>query len=568
MAIGDWLDQRLLGGGKTAHPFATKNGIAEFLTMLPASQPAMLVDQMCEAMEAAATASGSAGLEPKAYRAALCEIDAGVQTAVAVLGNMLFRDTRGEQISHPSLKALTDYSTRIGARYAAALEAMPRTGATEEDKQSIALMACRGMIAARRRKKLWRVAYRAPEPEQWQAIAALYARAQAFGVARAALEAYSGEGARTSVHAEFVAALMLETAPLGSLTPTQIECLDLLIRHFGAAFVVADRASAEAPFYVDMARLQAPQRWLEGLPARPTLSFLGPGSAYAKLEGLAEEAKIKDQLPDWAAASDCDMDGYCWLIETLREHWSNKPPQRRHKRAAAGSELLLVHGFTQTRRMIAVSEFAQSGKVLPEFSADKVFTQKFFESIRFGSVNPDNTTPGKPLKKELLPPRQILEKMEMAGDRQLMTRSSVVDASESGFGVALPSPPAWAKLGVLVGFRAPDGLDWEAAVIRRLGRAGGQFSLGLERLRGKTSSARAQPATDVQAARDAVMNVQDALDAILVSGENTLLIVPQENVAAEQILALWTQAGRRVLRIRTSLETGRDFRTMAVQYLD
>lgn len=567
MAIGDWLNQRLLGGGKTAHPFATKNGIAEFLTMLPASQPALVVAEACDGLEAAATATP--GLEPKAYRTALCEIDAAVQMAVAELGNMLFRDPRGEQISEPSLKALAGYSRRIAALYAAALEAMPCTGASEGDKQSAALMACRAMNAAGRSKKLARIAYRASESEQWQTIAAIYARAQAFGVAQMPVKAYPGHGGRTGPHAEFVAALMLEVAPLSSLTPTQIECLDLLVHRFAAAFVVTDRASARAPFYVDTARLRAPQRWGEGLPVKPTLLFLGPGGAYAELRELAEEAKGKDQLPDWAAASDCDMDGYRRLLEILREHWSNKPPQRRHKRTAAGSELLLVHGFTQTRRMIAVSEFAQSGKVLPEFSADKTFTQAYFESIRFGSVNPDKTTTGKPLEKQFLPPRQILEKLETAGDRQLMNRSSVADVSESGLSVALPSRPAWAKLGVLVGFRASDGLDWEATVIRRLGRSEGQFSLGLERLRGKASSVRAQSATGVQAARDAVMNLQDSLDAILVSGDNTLLIVPPEYVVAEQMLALWTQAGgRRVLRVGMPLETGRDFCIMAVQFLD
>lgn len=566
MAISDWLNQRI-GGGKAAHPFAKKNGIADFLTSLPASQPAMVVDQICEALEAAA-ATGSGGLEPKMYRAALCQIDAGVQIAVAELGNMLYRDARGEQISDLSLKALTDYSKRIAALYSAALETMPRTGATEEDKQGMALMACRAMIAARRRKKLSRVAYRAPEPEQWQAIAAIYARSQSFGVARTPVEAYPGAGGRSAAHAEFVAALMLEAAPLGSLTPTQIECLDLLTHHFAAAFVVTDRPSAEAPFYVDTARLQAPQRWLEGLPLKPTFRFLGPGGACAKLEGLAEEVKAKPELPDWAVPSGCDAAGYLGLIETLREHWSNKPPQRRHKRTAAGTELLLVHGFTQIRRMVAISEFALSGKVPPEFTADKAFTQKYFETLRFGTVNPSKTATGKKLKKQFLPPKQILEKLETAGDRQLMNRSSVADTSDSGIGVALPSRPAWAKLGALVGLRAPDGLDWEAAVIRRLGRAGAQFSLGLERLRGKTSSVRAQPAKDAQAARATAMNLQNSLDAILVSGEHTLLIVPPEHLAAEQTLALWTQSGRRVLRVRMPLETGRDFCVVAVQAVD
>lgn len=566
MEIGDWLTQRLLGGGKTAHPFATKNGIADFLTMLPASQPALVVTYACDELEAAAVATP--GLEPKVYRAALCEIDAGVQTAVTELGNMLFRDTRGELISHVSLKALTDYSTRIGALYSAVLEAPPWKDMTKGDKQSMALMACRGMIAARRRKKLARISYRAPELEQWQAVAALYARAHAFGVTRAALEAYSEERRYTSVHAEFVAALMLETAPLGSLNPTQIECLDLMIRHFATDLVIADRASAGAPFFVDMAHLQAPQRWLEGMPARPTLRFLGPGIAYGKVHGLAKEAKGQDQLPDWAAASDCDMVGYRRLMEILCEHWSSKPPQRRHRRTVESNELMLVQGFAQTRRMIAISEYVQSGKVPPEYSDDEVFTQKFFENIRFGSVDPSEANAGKPLKKKILTPRQLLEKLEMSGDRQLMNRSRLVDTSESGLSVALPSRQSWAKLGVLVGFRAHDGLDWEVTIIRRLGRAGGQLSLGLERLRGKTFSARAQPVMDLQAARDAVMDIQNSSDAILVSGETTLLIVPLEHVAAEQMLALWTQAGSRVLRVGTSLETGRDFRTMAVQYLD
>jgi len=52
-----------------------------------------------------------------------------------------------------------------------------------------------------------------------------------------------------------------------------------------------------------------------------------------------------------------------------------------------------------------------------------------------------------------VPPKQLLEKLETAGDRQLMQRSSVADTSDSGIGVSIPARATWARLGVLVGYR-------------------------------------------------------------------------------------------------------------------
>src|SRR5438477_2126399 len=114
-------------------------------------------------------------------------------------------------------------------------------------------------------------------------------------------------------------------------------------------------------------------------------------------------------------------------MRVLAEHWSAKPPQRRDRRSPAAAEVLLVHGLVQARRMVGASELARSGKPVLRGAKDDMKASKQFNKLRFGSMNPDKTTTGTLLTKDLVAaaPKQVLEKLETAGDKQLMQRSSV-----------------------------------------------------------------------------------------------------------------------------------------------
>ncbi|HEX2566978.1 MAG TPA: hypothetical protein VHL85_08960 [Burkholderiales bacterium] len=553
----NWLSQLTGSIDDRKHPLGTEGGIAEFQQMLPVSQPAVAIREVCETLEQAR----AAGVAAPAFQRALATLDEAVQPALHELRHMLFRDARGEKISDVSQRALVDYATRMAPLYAAALAALkPAPG---ENQEGVALLALRAMRQLMELKKFARVGYQAPPQTLWSEIHRVHALASRLGVLRLQAPAYPGEADRFSTHNEYVCGLLLETAPLGSLLPTQIECLDLLLHRHAASHAFSDSPSAQAPFCFDLERPGSPQRWLPGLAKRPSTRYIGAGGA-AELQGLAEKARGAGEVPTWAVPSECDLEGFVSLLLVLRDHWSPTPPQRRHRRSAAAAEVLLVHGLVQARRMVAASELARTGIAPTPSVQDKSRSNRQFDKIRFGSVNPDKTTTGKLLKQAFLPPKQLLEKMETAGDKQLMQRSSVADTSDSGIGVSIPGHATWARLGVLVGYRFPDTPEWQLAIVRRIAKVSGQLSVGLERLMGRVSTVHFLPEQNLAAARSS-FGEQVALEALLLENDRTLLIAPTGEFRAGQSIVVGVKENARPMRVASLLGSGRDYRIISLQ---
>ena len=554
----NWLSQLTGSIDDRKHPLGTERGIAEFQQMLPMSTPAIAIREVCEALEQAR----AAGLQAAAFQRALEMLDEAVQPALHELRHMLFRDARGEKISDVSQRALVDYSTRMAPLYAAALSSLkPAPG---EDQENVALLALRAMRQLMELKKFARVGYQMPPQALWSDIHGVHALANRLGVLRTQAAAYPKEPDRFSTHQEYVCGLLLETAPLGSLLPTQIECLDLLVHRYASGLAFSDSPSEQAPFCFDLERPGSPQRWLPGLARRPSTRFIGPGPMAAELDSIGEKARGAGEVPSWAVPSECDLDGFLALLRALRAHWSPTPPQRRHRRTAAAAEVLLVHGLVQARRMVAASELARTGTAPAPVVQDKARSNRQFDKIRFGSVNPDKTTTGKLLKTAFVPPKQLLEKMETAGDKQLMHRSSVADTSDSGIGVSIPGHATWARLGVLVGYRFPDSLDWQLAIVRRIARVSGQLSIGLERLTGNLSTVHFLPEQNLAAARSS-FGEQVALEGLLLETNRPLLIAPAAEFRSGQMITLGVKENARAMRVASLVGSGRDYRIIALQ---
>ena len=479
-----------------------------------------------------------AGLDAPALRRALRLLDGGAQRTVAELLQSVLRGTQGGQIPELPAAAVIKYCRRIGALCERALE-------------SDAAIASRAMNAWALRKKLLRMSYRFPDEELWSAGNRLYQFAQKNGVLDAET-ALAGGGA-TSLRRERLAGLMLDMAPHASLSPVQMECLDLLLRQFSASFIERDTPAPEAPFYVDLARPQPPQRWLPGLPVRTTMRFFGPGGCAARIAALAvlaADSSGVQALPAWAASSGCTPEAYRQLLGLLARHWSDKPPQRRERRVAANSNVFLINGFEDVRRAVAASEAAlkieRDGA--PELKGELMRDAKYFDRIRFGSVNPDKTTTGKLLRRQLVQPKQVLEKRERGEGRPAPETSLVADQSESGIGIALHGRAPWARVGVLVGYRAPDSLQWEVAVLRRQVR-GVRLSLGLERIRGAAATAKLTPVT----------GGITACDAMLFAEPLNQILVPEGVCAEGDTFKVETETGPFGCRIGRILEKGPDF---------
>lgn len=563
--VFDWLNQKLKRPPtEELHFLASTEGIEEFQASLPASQPGLALSQVCDGLDAAL----GANVEPKAFRRALRILDKGAQAQVAELTHTLFRDSRGDQVAEGSWVALNMYLNRMPAFYRHAIEQLPlKSNWDDDDREFALLMTCRAMRLMASRKKLLHFAYRTVDADLWGHMNRVYARSKVFGLHRTLTEPYSGSGESTSVHNEYIAGMLFETAPLGGLLPTQMECLDLFLRLNAAALASADKPAPERPFFVDTSKNQPPQRWLEGLGARANLHFFGPGKTYAILESLRTEAHKATEVPDWAVPSNCDLRGYRGLLDSLCHYWSMQPPQRRHRRNASVSEVLVARGFDQVRRMVAITETAHSGQVFAGFETNKLMDDKYFNKIRFGSVSPDQTGKGKkegpPPKK--LSPKEVLETLETRGDKELLQRWIVLDTSDSGFGVLVPGRAPWAKLGVLIAYRLVDSLKWEVSIVRRLGRnAENKMTVGLERLAGDAKSARARQVHGAipDTWENLTIGVDNSLEAVLIEGETKLMLLQPGRYGESDYFIVSSGTERYPVQVNGVLPPGSDYQIL------
>jgi hypothetical protein len=559
MPIGDWFSRGDEPSQEGGHPLASDRGIEEFAAGLPQSQPAAWLDEVCGGLEAAP----SEGLGPRDFSRALRLLDTRAQTAVSELTRAAFRDPRGEPVSEAAVGALARYSQRVAALYARMLEEARGSRPAGEQREHVLLVACRGVYALAQRKKFARIAYRAPEPELWQSLQGLRGRIRELGLIHETTRIYPDRPDATSPHAEYLIAMMLDTVPLGALSPAQIQCLDLMLQRFARGFVYSSKPSAEAYFFVDPARPQPPQRWLPGLPIRSGTRYFGPGELQQKIAGLRDHASA--ELPEWATRSGCNAHAYLDLLKVLGRQWSDKPPQRRERRDSGAGEVLMVHGLEEVRRVLSAGRLVHSREASErrEQRLRALREQRHFDRLRFGSVDPDKTTTGQLLKEDLVRAQRLLERLEDE-EEAMAERMPIADMSESGLGVALPANARWGRVGELVAFRLPSSMQWELAITRRMVRAGARVLVGLERIRGEPTAVRAAPAADLRSAPDAFSGSEAEVDAVLVSAPRLLLVVPPGHHAGGNTLQIRDMTGTRTVRVQEAVESGRDFNIYAL----
>jgi len=482
-----WLAKQFTQADEDPDSLGSEKGIEAFLGALPVTVPARTVEALGEQFE------NARGLElaPEPMRRALKRLDERGQEPLRTLASSLFEDSHGRKISDSAWLTLARYYRNVHTGYQVCLDALAaRPAGAEDDRGDTLLIGCRAMAALGRYKALLRLRYRDVDPGYWEKMHRLSAWGAQFGGGSTLMELYPDSGYQSSLEREYLIALLLEVAPIANLLPTQMAALDLILRRFAAHYQFSDSYRESTPFVLDPLRNQAPQRWLKGLAPRPGQRFFGIGGAYPQLGGLRKSANASAEIPEWLAPANLDIASYRGLLELLVMHWSVEPPQRRHRRDRGEGDILVTHGVAQVRRMIAASEYAKAGGQL-SYQENTPYDHKLFGKLRFGSVEERPDTP--PAQGDGRPqtPMEILQKFELEGDRQMTERWVVADLSESGLGAMAQSHGGWARVGMLVGFRRMDSLDWQMAIVRRLSRSTqGRLSVGLQTVRGATWCAR------------------------------------------------------------------------------
>lgn len=554
----NWLAKPFTPAAKGLDSIGTEKGLKAFVASLPVTDPVRTVAALGAPFEMA----GSLNVRPDRLRRALKHLDERAQEYIgAVLGNIF--DVKGKSaISDTAWLALTRYYRDVHSGYRFCLDALPaRESLNSADREDCTLLAGRAMAALARHKALLRLRYRETELSYWEQLNSLAAWRTELGDSETVLELYPRGGYHSSVEREYLIALMFEAAPVANMVPNQVAALDTILRQFAEKFQFSDRFRTTTPFVLDTACGQPPRRWLKGFTVRPGQRFFGVGEAYADLTGLLAQARASVEAPAWLAKSHLSIDDYRGLLELLVTHWSVDPPRRRRERERRDGTLLVTHGIDLVRRVISASDFAKSGRQW-NYDEQNLKNQKLdFNLDEEPAVDED---------KRELSPMEILQKLE--GDSQMTERWVVADLGGTGIGTIALSHGGWARVGMLVGYRHVDSLDWRIGVIRRVARsAKGKLSVGLQALTGTLRCAQ-MTFGEVDYFKSWVPTAGRAKDfhnAILryTEEQSSVLLEPEVFSGAGECMLSFEGRWRKV-RLERVLERGSDYEEVEFRMLD
>ncbi len=560
-----WLVQQFSGDGEDPHSLASERGLEEFIAGLPTTSPATTVEAISEQFEHAK----SLELAPDKLRRALKRLDERAQEPAAAVGASLFEDERARTLSDTAWLTLARFYRNVHTGYRACLETLPERGAQSDAERSDAvLISARAMAALGRYKALLKMRYRDVEPKYWAHVMELATWSARFGSSSTLIELYPRTGQQSSFEREYLIALLFEAAPFANLLPSQMVALDIVLRRYAANYQFSDHYRDATPFVLDLQGEPVARRWLKDLPAREGLRFFGVAAAYSHLAALRKKARSSHGIPDWLDPARLDMDGYRILLDLLVSHWSVEPPLRLQRRTRAEGEILVAHGVEHVRRMIAAAEYAIAGGRL-SYEDNTPYDYKIFRNLRFGSVaeqKPDQSAV------KTMSPLETLQKFELEGDRQMTERWSISDVSESGLGATVHAHGGWARIGMLIGFRHFDNLEWNVAIVRRLSRSSrGRLSVGLKVIPGTPCCARLRlPNAEGTSAWLGLATAGEShLDCIMLrhnDGTASLLLEPGTFKGALQCMISFEKRWHPV-RLVSHMQQGYDYEQVAIRVL-
>jgi hypothetical protein len=137
--------------------------------------------------------------------------------------------------------------------------------------------------------------------------------------------------------------------------------------------------------------------------------------------------------------------------------------------------------------MIAASEYVKAGGRL-DYEEATPYDFKVFGRLRFGTVNDEAIKNGG--ASQDFAASQTLRKFELEGSGQLTEGWTISDVSDTGLGAVAGAHDGWARIGMLVGVRRGEGVEWQLAIVRRLSRSlTGRLSVGMTTIPGTAYAA-------------------------------------------------------------------------------
>jgi hypothetical protein len=401
----------------------------------------------------------------------------------------------------------------------------------------------------------------------------LFLFSDSISILRVSLDLYSGAEGQTSILREYVAGLMYETAPLGSLTPMQLSALYVIVNRYAQSFAFREIHDNDTPYFVDLARSISPVKWREGLPRSGTYRYFGVGLTFPHLVTLLKDLERKGKLPDWLGIIDTieEREAFISMMRLVCTHWSTKPPGRRHSRNFKKLPMQVVHGFRQVRAMIAgIAKLASS-------SYDPITTERArMERLGFGMVYAGefvDKIKSTPIKPSPVVGTESQSNLQFIGG-DTVENWIMQDLSESGLGGIAPKHPHWLKIGMLIGYRVEGGVGWSMGVVRRIGNTTqGQVSVGMEIFHQQTLCQRLGVLDkDYANIWDPTHNLGDAkiygyIDTILLPETSSLLLEPNVYALGRRFMLMAKQQ-KKYIKFTGLIEKGVDFEHVSFIEID
>lgn len=539
-----WFSSRFRKKDGNTHPLARDSGLRQLLDATSLGSLLATLRSLAEHLEA--LIGLEEGIEADARVRATLEIDQQAAPYLAQAWGQIFPPPPAAPLPDDVWLSLSNYYRLSAAAYALALTHFPTANlAANSGRKQFVQLSQRAIQRRHSHEKLQRFRYRNAAPSLWSSYAALYGNACRHGVNATPLVSTSAaeEGTIQSV---LLHALMFEVAPLGNLSPEQIECLDALLARDAALLVLRSAPDDRSPFIFAPG---APTRSQPDQIPPKNAFFFGPGLAYSNVLRVLAALEAGSDV-DWLQQMPGTRAQKIDLFRLLRDTWSNTPPTRLAPRQSSEGKLHVVLGFAQVRRMITASAFALSGQPL-DTHTDYQRKARNLDDY-FGAVAERGPRPG---ESEPLSPLHVLQKLETADRGEALEQWQLADSSLAGLGLLIPQHKRQVKIGTLLGYRQEASMQWDIAVIRRLGRGPkGQRVAGLQILPGQPMPVNLLSLKENEMPRPGQEALADFHDGILLSRhDRSLILGPGQGQVGKRLLLL-ALALRQVIRLEELLE--------------
>ena len=530
----NWLSSKLGKARGEEHPLGSVAAIRRFLEQLHGQDPVDVVGEIGNWL--GDDGRLAAELPPADSRRAIRALDEFAQTALDELWAKLFTNPDEEVAETPRMTLATYYGHAAAAYRMAVAHFPPGPAINSQERGELCLFIGRALRMLSHRNRLNRFRYRAGGADHWSAVHELYRTARTRNALAISFSMYEATPA-TSVETEYLHALMFEVAPLDNMAPRQMEIVERYLRQVAGDLLIRDSASEQAPFIVDFHTGLPPRRWHPGLATPNEGFFFGPGEAW---QGMLSVLNLLQQeiAPGWLASIPINRQTQAEALLLLRDHWSPQPPQRQAPRSPEEGALLVVHGFGQVRRMVAVSAYVRSGRKLTTSAtySERARVQQDY----FGSVADTALLVSKAADPtENLTPIELIRKLEEGTGKDIIDHWLLADSSSTGIGAIAPMHRSWLHVGALIGYRRENAVYWQVAVVRRLGRnPEGKRLVGIQLLAGIPQPAHVKTVNNAEAAHSKLdgSTLSEFDDAILLSTDAGTLLVEPSHVVGDLVM--------------------------------